>query len=1284
MALGVNIIHKTKNQSLNDNGKLYGVLIDDTISEIKNKIFANTDDFYKQTISFYPNLIKLEMNNIILKDETRNLSFYISDISDTYNIYVTSVFDIIINKEKYDNIDLDAYKLYTCLKNDDSIILELYEKLVEDFTELRQDDLEIIIKMKMFNFNKSLDVKIISSDENNLLMKDIKQFFTTIKSTFDIQNKKQKRDNEILKDFYDKVYSYNPEKYYDSTDQGFPNFVFTTINFKYKSKNYESGFAGKFIKLSQIFNLFELSDDIPLIAFNDSPRKDPKVKIYNKIINTLNENIIKSWFLNEKKKQNKAVYKKIKGLMFKCHLQDVKTTKLQNSYITVILNENGLITIRVNFDEDDDQRSMYLIDKSIRNTIDKLIERINLLYGVFTQSKRLQKTDEMKSSLTSVSSVLETNKKINKTKFKQILTKYEASRMFDAKDIKDIISMYYKRFGKRENEVESLDKLGITINIKDNPYKLDSSAIVIYGAYNLIQSKTIIDEIMILSEISNKIKKNIFEDDESEDEEVILKERKQNVKKVRELGGKTSSIICQKNRQPKIDNETKIQDPELVLVYKGNKYICDSTSKHIYPGLSGDIPCCFKYPGKGLENIVSSEILEIKVQPSNLLLQVQHQDTVFNTFVIKVTSESVENLDLSLSRYFYLNPGQTTGFPLIHIHQQDLIQKIDKDSVNEKGETIWLTEVPLYQLITKPKKNNCLHIPNINEATKEDINASCKHHDKEKIFGYNIKSYPSCFENPQPVYRVVKEDKNLSTKHIITTDKLLGHKRQGILQPGLNKLLNEFVTRKQGAFLRWGVNQNQLSFLNCIVESISNKSEFKIDNTYALKRLLINHLLQNPDDFIKLNSGNISLRYGNMQEYINKIEQDIHWTDIIDLVQIVLKCNILIIEIPYVETLSKTNFVYEDMRLVCNLNIKQDLNKPFLLLVKKQNSFELIVLNDAAIWNKTSEKIQISEKVQQKITFVFDYNSNQGPKDNIVNFFVDYYTKTCVKENELPDKYPYDELYLASYIIQQLKDKQEILLQLVNSFNKVNFIVTKRGLIIPIQETGIINKIPSVMLSDFISKNKAVDVQKLLDLIDDFNDLNIEPKMSILGFTVKDNIYTGALSNFGQIIPVKNTDIIQDINIPILKQKYYSDIDDILSNKKIVDNKEQIWNSDINNNNTIIYEIKKTIGEKIVNNDISKQKVVDIIKNSSIQKLQKIKMVKEIIEPLVSDKNIENLDFLLDNISNEIINDNIENSLLNNLITSEKFNPDEIIKRTTESVWLNLSDIKKWFKKLKQ
>lgn len=1274
MTLGVNIIHKPKNQSLNENGKLYGILIDDTIVDIKNKIFANTNDFYKQTILFYPNLIKLETENKLVNDNSHNLSYYYSKVEHNPNIYMTSIFDIIVDNDTYMDIDLDAYKLYTLLKNDDSIITDLYEKLLIEFVDLTQDDLDMIIKMKMFNFNKSLDVKIISTDENNNLMKEIKNFFTKIKNEFDAQNKKYKRDNEMLKDFYNKVYSYDSSKYYESDSYGFPSFLFTTLNFKCKSKDYDSNFSGKFIKLSQVFNLLELSDDIPLIAFNDSPRKDPKIKIHNKIINVLNENVIRSWILNEKKKQNKAVYKKIRGLMFKCRLQDIKTTKPQNSYITILLNENGLLNIRLNFDEDDDQRSIIDIENAIKKTIDNLIERLNSLYGVFTQSKRLSKTTDMILSLISVSSVLETNKKINKTKFKQILTKYEASRIFDSKDIKDIISMYYKRFGKRESDIETLEKLGITVNIKDNPYKLNSSTIIIYGAYNLIQSKTIVDEIMILSEISGKIKKNIFEDDESEEEEVVLKERKQNVKRVRELGGKTSSIVCQKTRQPKIDNETQIEDPELVLVYKGNKYVCDDKSKHKYPGLSGDIPCCFKYPGKGLENIMNAEILEIKVQPSNFAIEIQDGNQSFKTFVIKVTSETVENIDLSESRYFYLNPEKNNGFPLVHIHQSNLIEQIERDSINEKGETIWLTEVPLYQLISKPKKNNCLHIPNLNNTSKEDINAPCKHHDKEKIFGYNIKSFPCCFENIPVTYRAVKEDKAALTKHIITTDKLLGHKRQGILQPGLNKLLNEYIKNKDGAFLRWGVNQNKLSFLNCIVESID-----KLDNTYALKRMLINYLLENPQDFLKLNGGNISLRYGNVQEYINKIEQDIHWTDVIDLVQVVLKCNILILEIPYVETLSKTNFIYEDMRLVCNLNIQQEKSKPFLILIKKQNAFEIIVSNSAAIWNKQSEKMQISDKTQ-KITFVFNYDPQQTPKDNIANFFVDYYKKSCVKQNKFPDKYPYDELYDSNYILQKFKN--DILFQLVNSFNKINFFVTKRGLIIPIQESGIVSKIPSVMFSDFISKNKAVNIEKLIELIQDFNDSDIEPKMNILGVTVKDNIYTGAFTNFGQTLPVKMTTVTDNVKLPILKHKYYNDIDEILSNKKVVENTEEIWNSNINNEKLKIHEIKKIIGQKIVNDNTSKESITQIIKNTQISKLRKIKMIKQILVQYLTDVNVTDLDFILDIISNDIINDNIENSLLNNLITSEKFNPDEIVKRTTESIWLNLSDIRKWFKRL--
>ena len=61
MTLGINVINKSLNISLNDNGKGYGVLIDDTIQEIKDKIFVNTDDFYNETLAYYPNLVKVEI-----------------------------------------------------------------------------------------------------------------------------------------------------------------------------------------------------------------------------------------------------------------------------------------------------------------------------------------------------------------------------------------------------------------------------------------------------------------------------------------------------------------------------------------------------------------------------------------------------------------------------------------------------------------------------------------------------------------------------------------------------------------------------------------------------------------------------------------------------------------------------------------------------------------------------------------------------------------------------------------------------------------------------------------------------------------------------------------------------------------------------------------------------------------------------------------------------------------------------------------------------------------------
>jgi hypothetical protein len=1286
MTLGVNIVDKYSGNSLNENGKKYGVLLDDITSEIKTKIFVNTDNFYNETVPYYPNLTRLEIKRgdeyITITDQNCLLFFY-DKLPETPVVYVSTIFNI-INDERYKEFNLEAYDLYTKLKSDDNMITDLYDSLVLDFVELTQDDLSNIIKMKMFNFNRTSN--ILGSQENQSLMNDIKTFFNTIKSRVDTDLKIYKKEGYSLSRFYDHVYKYDYSTYYDWYEtEGNPNFIYTTLNFTLKPKDYDTSAIGKFIKLDKIFNMIELSETIPLVAFNDSPRRTPKIKIYNKLIDTLNENSIKSWILNEKKKMQKASYKKIRGLIIKYRLPDIITSKPQNKYITININEMGFIQIKLNFEEDDNQRSIRDISKIVYNSVDDVISILNELYGVFTQSKRLQKTSDLVSDLVSVNAILETNRSINRAKFRKILNKTEGSKFFDSKDIKDMVSMYYKRFGKRDGDDDS-ERLGITVNIKDNPYKMNSSTIVIYGGYNLNQLKVIIDNIMVLSEIASELKKNIFEDSDSEndDEEIVLKERKQNIKKVREMGGKMSSITCQKKRQPKIENDTQIQDPELVMVYRGNKYICEGTGKHKYPGLSGDVPCCFEYPGKGMESIISANILEIKVQPSNFTVDVTSDGKSFKTFVIKVTSEDVENLDLSQSRYFYLSNDQNTELPLVHIHSPELVSQIERDAQNDKNESIWLVEVPLYQLISKPKKDKCLYIPQLHKTNADDINAPCEHHDKENKFGYNMKSYPCCFENKPPVYRLKKDDKTITTKqHIITTDKLLGYKRQGILQPGLNTLLNEMIGVKTGAFLRWGVNQNHLSFFNCIVESLSNNTDVKIDSTYALKRYLTNYLNDNPADFLRLNNGNISLKYGTIDEYLSAINSEnvIHWSDVIDLIQIALKCNVLIVDIPFVESLSKTTFTYEDMRLVCNLNIQQDRNNPFLLLVKKQNSFELIVLNSSATWNKSSEKMQMLDK-PQVIDFVFKYESGKNANENIVNFFVDYYNKSCRKENDFPEKYPYEELYTIEYIISKLqKTEHKVWFQLVNAFNKVNMVVTKLGLVIPVKETGVVDKIPMISFEEFVFKQKVISVDKVLELLDELNELDIKPKMKILGVTVNNGRYTGILTNFGQTIPVKQTELDSTITLPVLESKYYYNVDTELA-KKDDRNKESDWNNTVSQHKIQIYDIKKQIGERLVTDNSTKETIVKINKTTDLTKLEKTSLIKDILRKYIN-SDIPDLDFILDNISNEVINDNVENLLLHNLITSEVFNPNEITKRSTESVWLNLDDIKKWFRKFK-
>ena len=369
----------------------------------------------------------------------------------------------------------------------------------------------------------------------------------------------------------------------------------------------------------------------------------------------------------------------------------------------------------------------------------------------------------------------------------------------------------------------------------------------------------------------------------------------------------------------------------------------------------------------------------------------------------------------------------------------------------------------------------------------------------------------------------------------------------------------------------------------------------------------------------------------------------------------------------------------------------------FIKLEKDFKSHEGVDFNEYSseedlkkLWHDTLENgmhglcFSMYEDGQKPGDIITEAHDNVNENSNALPVLHEELTKFIY--NYLDEINPYEELYDAKYIIERSSGNNKILVQLVNPFNKINFLVTKRGLIIPVKETGILDKTPSVLFNDFVLKDKVINIEKMIDLLNDFNKQDISPKMKFLGITVDSNdMSTGVLTNFGQTLPTKKIPVNKQINIPVLKTKYYSDVDLFLSGKDKKLSSEVKYNQETNDVKDKMFMLKKSIGKNIVGDENAKQTIININKDPHVSKRDKIKRIKNILLDFV-DKDLDlglDKDYLLDNLSNEITNDNIENTIINNLIVSENFNSEEIVKRSTESVWLNIGDIKKWFKKIK-
>lgn len=1199
MTITLNIYHKKAKSK----GKLLStqLLKDENIKTIKEKLFIVFEG-----IDYYPPLIKLEDDdgNVIYKN---TMSFN--------NIYVTNLIEDI--EKNYDIMDIYTTKNYE----------ELYEKYKESYIDLEYADLEFVIKLLVL---KNYQISIVEDDVQEYIDKAIER-----KEFLD-----EYYDDKQVEKFYDNVISIDDYSQYFEIVDGELDFNYTNVSFEIKGSNVVNGVKGRFIKLLQIFNQLELSKEIQLLAIHMTG-KEPFIKLYNN--DTISAKKVRSWLLNEKKKQSIATYKKIHGLL-------VKYVSSSGIVTTINIMENGVIYCKVSFEDQHDNLkiTMKQIVEKVKTDVNEVIRVVNNLEGIFSQPKRIDLVENSELSYDNITGNIQTKVLLDKDSFMKVLYKsYVSKNMFELKDTisEDILSMIYKKSERK----------GITVTLQDNPYINMSSIINIFNAENLEQISLILKQIVILGISYGKVKSG-------EQKEI---KKKSHIKDLRKQGVNIMSTKCQKPRQPNANsNEQPLKD-SYTLEFKNIKYVCPS-KLYPYPGFTNDnIVCCFKKDQRRrdafLRNMKSEE-LDILVQPSNLKVKINKNNATFETYVIKVVSEYKDlfNEDNSLPRYFYITETNT----LEPIPNKQIIQKIQEEEQN-----VWLEQIPLTQIITEPPKNKCNFIPNMNN-NNSDINAKCAHHKRNTVFGYNLNGYPCCFDKERDLYVKQKNKSNeILKQHILITDKLLDFQRIGTLQPGLNKLFNEILkTNNEQTFCRIGVVQNNASFLNALLlasqYTIGNK---KIKTSIELRKLIVEKLRKEPNLFDELNMGNLTLKYKSYERYIKRLENAsiaVYWMDYLDIIQRIMQINIIMLDIPYQSSESTITPDYENIKIVCTPYIPIQKNRPCVILLKKDSKDNLSQFEVVISVNKNRKEIH----------YIFNQNESH------VKFVMEYKLKACVKETVFPMNYPYKELLTLTQVQTLTQNtKLEIIGQIVNSFTKVNFGVTKKGILLPVKETGIIPNLKKYTLNNFQNGDKLRSIEDYITVFKYLNKSNSTFDLKIVGSTIEKrdgNIYyTSILTNYGVMIPVKQNLFEPIAGVQVLDIKYYQHVDEVLMHNIDITTEEQKYNTMIKELRDKIHDIKVRLAKILSDSESLKNRIISI-SSGNISRSMKIKSIVNVLSNL----GITVDSFILQHIANEIVNDNIENLLLNNLVTSDVFNPNEFLSRDSETLLSNLDELQKWIK----
>jgi hypothetical protein len=208
-----------------------------------------------------------------------------------------------------------------------------------------------------------------------------------------------------------------------------------------------------------------------------------------------------------------------------------------------------------------------------------------------------------------------------------------------------------------------------------------------------------------------------------------------------------------------------------------------------------------------------------------------------------------------------------------------------------------------------------------------------------------------------------------------------------------------------------------------------------------------------------------------------------------------------------------------------------------------------------------------------------------------------------------------------------------------------------------------------------------------LSLLPDINSKlqsNNKHPIELLGVTVdNDENITSFFTKYGQHVPTKQTPWNQSLNVKKLDWKYYPNIDRLLIHGDHQDNllNNQVrYSAYLKTLKNTIYQLKTEIAEWVSNNENAKRAIIQIVENKGSTKSDKINKLYSILKRIPIKGQYQG-DLFLKHIANEITDDNEEFLLLNNIVTSDTYETNQILRRDSETVLFNIKDIFGWVHK---